>query len=87
MAALEDVKIAALIREARQLLQLSQVEFASKIGVSFQSVNRWENGRNRPIPLALKQIERLLHEMGKPGEKLYRLWLNFPLSLVCEGRL
>ncbi|BBD69240.1 XRE family transcriptional regulator [Nostoc commune NIES-4072] len=70
MAALEDVKIAALIREARQLLQLSQVEFASKIGVSFQSVNRWENGRNRPIPLALKQIEKLLHEMGEPGENL-----------------
>ncbi|WP_375502400.1 helix-turn-helix domain-containing protein [uncultured Nostoc sp.] len=70
MAALEDVKIAALIREARQLLQLSQVEFASKIGVSFQSVNRWENGRNRPIPLALKQIERLLHDMGEPGENL-----------------
>ncbi|MBG1244372.1 helix-turn-helix transcriptional regulator [Nostoc sp. NZL] len=70
MAALEDVKIAALIREARQLLQLSQVELTSKIGVSFQSVNRWENGRNRPISLALQQIERLLHEMGKPGENL-----------------
>ncbi|WP_375509455.1 helix-turn-helix domain-containing protein [uncultured Nostoc sp.] len=70
MAALEDVKIAALIREARQLLQLSQVEFAGKVGVSFQSVNRWENARNRPIPLALKQIERLLHDMGEPGENL-----------------
>ncbi|MBD2725049.1 helix-turn-helix transcriptional regulator [Nostoc sp. FACHB-892] len=70
MAALEDIEIAALIREARQLLQLSQVEFASKVGVSFQSVNRWENGRNRPIPLALKQVERLLHDMGEPGENL-----------------
>ena len=70
MAALEDVKIAALIREALQLLPLSQVELTSKIGVSFQSVNRWENGRNRPIFLVLKQIERLLHEMGEPGENL-----------------
>jgi DNA-binding transcriptional regulator YiaG len=70
MAALEDIEIAALIREARQLLQLSQVEFASKVGVSFQSVNRWENGRNRPIPLALKQVERLLHDTGEPGENL-----------------
>ena len=70
MAASEDIEIAALIREARQLLQLSQVEFASKVGVSFQSVNRWENGRNRPIPLALKQVERLLHDMGEPGENL-----------------
>ena len=71
MAALEDIKIAALIREARELLQLSKVEFASKIGVLFQSVNRWENGRNRPIPLALKQIEKLLHNnIGEPGENL-----------------
>jgi putative transcriptional regulator len=70
MAALEDIEIAVLIREARQLLQVSQVEFASKVGVSFQSVNRWENGRNRPIPLALKQVERLLHDMGEPGENL-----------------
>jgi putative transcriptional regulator len=70
MAALEDVEIAALIREVRRLLQVSQFEFASKVGVSFQSVNRWENKRNRPIPLALKQIERLLHDMGEPGENL-----------------
>ncbi|MBW4423501.1 MAG: helix-turn-helix domain-containing protein [Nostoc desertorum CM1-VF14] len=70
MAALEDIEIAVLIQEARQLLQASQVEFASKVGVSFQSVNRWENGRNRPIPLALKQVERLLHDMGEPGENL-----------------
>ncbi len=70
MTPLGDVKIAALIWEARQLLQLSQVELASKIGVSFQSVNRWENGRNRPIPLAVKQVERLLHDMGEPGENL-----------------
>ncbi len=70
MAVVEQAEIAALIRETRQLLRLSQVEFASKLGVSFQSVNRWENGRNRPIPLALKQIETLLHQMGEQGEDL-----------------
>ena len=70
MAAVEPVKIAALIRETRQLLQLSQEKFASLLGVSFGSVNRWENGRTRPIPLALKQIEILLHNMGDEGEEL-----------------
>ncbi|MEH2432819.1 MAG: helix-turn-helix transcriptional regulator [Nostoc sp.] len=50
---------------------MSQVDFASKVGVSFHSVNRWENGRNRPIPLALKQIKKLLHNnIGEPGENL-----------------
>lgn len=70
MAVLEQAEIAALIREMRQRLQLSQVEFAAKLGVSFQSINRWENGRNRPIPLALKQIEMLLHHMEEEGEDL-----------------
>jgi DNA-binding transcriptional regulator YiaG len=50
MAVVEQAEIAALIRETRQLLRLSQTEFAAKLGVSFHSVNRWENGRNRPIP-------------------------------------
>ncbi|MEH2222678.1 helix-turn-helix domain-containing protein [Nostoc sp.] len=70
MAAVKPVEVAALIRETRQLLQLSQVKFAEKLGVSFGSVNRWENGRTQPIPLALKQIETLLHNMGEEGEEL-----------------
>ncbi len=70
MAVVEQAEIAALIRETRQLLRLSQTEFAAKLGVSFHSVNRWENGRTRPIPLALKQIETLLHQMGEQGEDL-----------------
>lgn len=70
MAVVEQAEIAGLIRETRQLLRLSQTEFAAKLGVSFHSVNRWENGRTRPIPLALKQIETLLHQMGEQGEDL-----------------
>ncbi|QYO68141.1 hypothetical protein [Leptolyngbya sp. 7M] len=30
----------------------------------FQSVNWWENGHTTPLPVALKQIEWLLHQMG-----------------------
>ena len=62
--------VSILIRETRHLLQLSQTEFAAKLGVSFHSVNRWENGRTHPLPLALKQVEVLLHQLGKPGEAL-----------------
>ncbi|WP_366931678.1 helix-turn-helix domain-containing protein [Nostoc sp. NOS(2021)] len=42
----------------------------NNVRVSFHTINRWENGRTRPSPLAMKQIEQLLHEMGKPGEAL-----------------
>lgn len=62
--------ISVLIRETRKLLQLSQTEFAARLGVSFHSVNRWENGRTHPLPLALKQVEELLYQLGEPGEAL-----------------
>ena len=63
-------ELATLVRETRQRLKLSQVKFAEKLGVSFQSVNRWENGRTMPLPVALKQIEQLLHQMGEQGKDL-----------------
>ncbi|BAY08459.1 helix-turn-helix domain-containing protein [Calothrix sp. NIES-2098] len=70
MSAMEEPDLAVLVRETRQRLQLSQVKFAEKLGFSFQSVNRWENGRTKPLPVALKQIEALLHSLGDRGEDL-----------------
>jgi len=70
MPAIDQSELADLVRETRQRLKLSQVKFAAKLGVSFQSVNRWENGRTKPLPIALKQIEHLLHQMGDTGKDL-----------------
>lgn len=63
-------QLADLVRETRQRLKLSQAKFAAKLGVSFQSINRWENGRTKPLPIAVKQIEHLLHQMGEAGQDL-----------------
>jgi len=38
--------------------------------VSYTTVNRWENGRAKPPPLALKQIEDLLRGLGDRGKDL-----------------
>lgn len=70
--------LADLVRETRKRLRLSQAKFAVKLGVSFQSINRWENGRTQPLPvallhgnvLALKQLESLLQQMGDAGKGL-----------------
>ena len=70
MPAIDQSELADLVRETRQRLELSQAKFAAKLGVSFQSVNRWENGRTKPLPVALKQIEHLLHQMGDTGKEL-----------------
>lgn len=56
--------IARLIRQLRQQLGLSQEKFAAQLGVSFRTVNRWENGHTEPSALALKQIEMLLQQMS-----------------------
>ena len=69
-------EIAKLIGETRQRLGLSQEKFASKLGVSFQSVNRWENGRTKPLPLALRQIKTLLDEMEDSRDLLERYFSN-----------
>lgn len=70
MPATEQPELAESIRETRQRLKLLQVKFAAKLGVSFQNVNRCANGRTKPLSLALKQIEALLHQMGDRGEDL-----------------
>ncbi|NMA05872.1 MAG: DUF3990 domain-containing protein [Acholeplasmataceae bacterium] len=37
--------VIADIKIIREILELSQKDFADKIGVSFETVNRWENGK------------------------------------------
>lgn len=44
------------IRELRGRFVLTQSQLAERLGVSFATVNRWENGQTRPSPLAWSQI-------------------------------
>ncbi|WP_250124974.1 helix-turn-helix transcriptional regulator [Chroococcidiopsis sp. CCMEE 29] len=64
------VEIADLVRETRQRLGLTQTQLAQELGVSYQSVNRWENGRNMPLPIVLKLLEGMLRSMGDRGKDL-----------------
>ncbi len=48
-----------LLKSLRKKLGLSQEELAQKLGVSFTSVNRWENQQTKPSKLARRQIETL----------------------------
>jgi superfamily II DNA or RNA helicase len=47
------------IRQFRGRLGLTQVELAARLGVSFATVNRWENGQTKPSPLAWSQILKI----------------------------
>lgn len=48
-----------LVKDVRKQLGLSQEELAHELGVSFATVNRWENGKTIPSKLARRQIEYL----------------------------
>ncbi len=41
-----------LIKNIREHLGFSQADFAEKLGVTFATINRWENGRAIPTKLA-----------------------------------
>ena len=44
------------IKNTRDTKGLTQAEFAALLGVSYASVNRWENGQARPNNLAWQRI-------------------------------
>lgn len=53
-----------VIKELRNKLTLSQVEFAQLLGVSFASVNRWETGKHEPTIKVKRKIKALMREYG-----------------------
>ena len=66
-----------LIKQIRTYLNTSQTEFAEQLNVTFQTVNRWENGRAVPNKLAQLKIFDLCREKHVPEPKAMRLWQRF----------
>lgn len=56
--------VSTLIQELRQLTQLTQTQLAGALGVSYETINRWENGHIQPSPLAMKQIQLFVNELS-----------------------
>lgn len=63
-------EIPELIRDLRGRLGLTQEKLAARLGVTYPTINRWENGRSRPSPLALRTIEDVVRSMGDDGREL-----------------
>lgn len=45
------------VKTLRQNCLLSQEAFAKELGVSFATVNRWENGKTQPTYKTLRMID------------------------------
>lgn len=55
-----------LIRNIRNYVGLSQEEFAERLGVTFATINRWENDRAKPARLAQEMLYEFCREMNIP---------------------
>ncbi len=54
----------AAIKELRTKMLLSQKEMAQLLGVSFASINRWENGVHEPTLKTKRKLRSLFNEYG-----------------------
>lgn len=65
------VDIPRLVKYLRERLGLTQEQFAQEVGVTFSTVNQWENGRRRPQPFLLKRLLEMEAALGQnPANRL-----------------
>ena len=50
------------VKAVRNQLQITQEELAHKLGVSFATVNRWENGSYEPSKMGQRVFEEFIKE-------------------------
>lgn len=56
------------LKALRERLGLTQTQLAQRLGVTFVTVNRWENGATRPSRLALQKLRELAARAEAVGE-------------------
>lgn len=58
---------AVMVKQARRQLSISQEDLARELGVSYATVNRWENGQAKPSKLARAQLDAFFERMQEAG--------------------
>jgi DNA-binding XRE family transcriptional regulator len=53
-----------LIKELRDKLDLTQEQFAQKVGVTFSTINNWEKGNRQPHPFLFQRLLEMAEEAG-----------------------
>ncbi|MCW8197076.1 DUF3883 domain-containing protein [Verminephrobacter aporrectodeae subsp. tuberculatae] len=58
------------IRHLRKTMDLTQQQFADLLGVSFVTLNRWENGQSRPSAMGLAKLQQFSEkELGQAADR------------------
>ena len=58
---MDQEKIGKFIKKIREDNNLTQKELADKLGVTFQAVSKWENGKNVPDISILKEMSKMFN--------------------------
>ena len=61
---MHEADIARLVKDLRERMKLTQEQFAQKVGVTYSTVNHWENGKRMPQPFLVKRLLELKEELG-----------------------
>lgn len=56
------------IKAIRQALRMTQENFSHKIGVTYATVNRWENDKSEPNEMATRTLLRLEKKHIRSGQ-------------------
>ena len=70
------MEFAKIIKNTRQRVFLSQEEFATIIGTSVSTINRWENGKCKPSLKTMKVIKDFCKKNKVDYTKLESAWLE-----------
>ena len=62
---MEQQDTSKMIRQLRAALGLTQEQFAAKVGVTYSTINRWENSKGKPSPLAMLRIKKFQQKINR----------------------
>jgi DNA-binding transcriptional regulator YiaG len=68
----KSIDYAKLVKDLRTHLGVTQEQFAQSLGVSYSTVNQWENGHRIPQPFLKKRLLELREahlDAGRHGER------------------
>lgn len=53
------------IKGIRKLTELSQTQFAEYVGVSVDTIRKWEQGKANPSPLAWEKLQKVVNNLKR----------------------
>jgi transcriptional regulator with XRE-family HTH domain len=64
-----EADIPSLVKELRERLHLTQEQFAQKVGVTYSTVNHWENGKRSPQPYLVRRLLEIKQDLDQQEKR------------------